>query len=288
MEDQTVGIVGAGTMGSQIAALAAICGHNVLIYDIVVDSSKIEKQIARTQRFLKRADSMQPHLGKPAGSWRLVENMQDLADANIIMECVAEDLHIKSEVLKKLSDLAGTETILGTNTSSMPLDELAACVTDNCRFLGVHFFNPIHAVPLVEICPLPGTAPGTLDRMSVFLESLGRLVVHVPNSPGFVVNRLLFLMIASAARMLDEGGISAKDVDTAMKAGTNMPMGPIELADLIGLDICASILESLYAQTDEQAYRPPHCILECVENKNLGRKSGSGLYEWERKTCAIP
>jgi 3-hydroxybutyryl-CoA dehydrogenase len=282
MTTRCIGIIGAGTMGTQIAALVASSGHDVLIFDICAPAS-IDKQILRTQRFLKRADYMQAHLAAVPGACRVAVNIRDLADAAIVIECVAENMPAKCDVLSTISSIVGNDTMIGTNTSSLSLDALAKRVSNNSRFLGVHFFNPVHAVALVELCALPDTAPSVIHSLRTFLESLGRTVVKVPNSPGFVVNRLLFLMIASAARMLDEGGISPADVDTAMKAGTNMPMGPLELAGLIGLDICSSILSSLHEQTGDAAYATPRCILECVQNKNLGRKSGYGLYEWERK-----
>jgi len=287
MGERCIGIIGAGTMGTQIAALVASVGHDVLIFDICAPEA-IDKQIMRTQRFLKRADFMQAYLAAVPGACRVVGNMRDLADAAIVIECVAENMAAKCDVLGTISAIVGNDVLIGTNTSSLALDVLAKHVNNRSRFLGVHFFNPVHAVPLVELCALPDTASSATHSLHAFLESLGRTVVKVSNTPGFVVNRLLFLMIASAARMLDEGGISPADVDKAMKAGTNMPMGPIELADLIGLDICSSILHSLHEQTGDAAYATPQCILECVQNKNLGRKSGSGLYEWERKTCAIP
>ncbi len=280
MDSQSIGIIGAGTMGTQIAALASSCGHAVLIFDICSQTS-IEKLITRTQRLLRRVPEMNSSLVPDPAACRFVDDIRDLSNSSIILECVAERMDTKGEVLKTISSIVSHDAIIGTNTSSLALDEIAKSVTDNSRFLGTHFFNPIHAVPLVELCPLPATAPASTSKMKVFLEGLGRTVVTVPNSPGFVVNRLLFLMIASAVRMIDEVGISPAAVDTAMKAGTNMPMGPIELADLIGLDICYNILQSLHRQTGDAAYAPPKCMTDCISKGHLGRKSGAGLYKME-------
>jgi len=280
MDCQSIGIIGAGTMGTQIAALAASCGHSVKVYDICLPAS-IEKQISRTQRFLRRNPGIKQHLAADAEPCHFVNDVRDLADVSVIIECVAEDMATKCEVLKAISSLVSKDAILGTNTSSLDLGELAKSVTDNSRFLGIHFFNPIYAVPLVELCALPDTRHACTSKMRGLLRSFGRIVVTVPNSPGFVVNRLLFLMIASAARMVDEGGISPSAIDTAMKTGTNMPMGPLELADLIGLDICANILQSLHRQTGDAAYATPLCIRDCVNDGHYGRKTGVGLYKGE-------
>ncbi len=280
MDSKSIGIIGAGTMGTQIAALASSCGHAVFIFDICSQTS-IEKTITRTQRLLRRIPEMNSYLVPDPAACLFVDDIRDLANSSIIIECVAEQLDIKSEVLKAISSIVSKDAIIGSNTSSLALGEIGKSVTGNSRFLGTHFFNPVHAVSLVELCPLPATKPACTSQMQVFLEGVGRTVVIVPNSPGFVVNRLLFLMIASAARMIDEVGISPAAVDTAMKAGTNMPMGPIELADLIGLDICFSILQSLHHQTGDAAYVTPKCITDCINKGHFGRKSGAGLYEME-------
>ena len=273
----TIGILGAGTMGVQIAALFSLCGHKVIVFD-TCPPIEFDTRFSRAQRLLKRSATMASLIATEASLCKLAPELKDLKDATLVIECVTEDLHIKQDLLVAVASIVASSAIIVTNTSSLSIEELARTIPNENRFMGAHFFNPISAVPLVELCATRHTDANSIEYVQNLLASAGRTVVAVPDTPGFVVNRLLFLMIAEAARMIDESGIEPASLDRAMRTGANMPMGPLELADLIGLDVCASILDSLHLRTGDRIYITPTCIREHIRNGSLGRKTGRGFY----------
>jgi 3-hydroxybutyryl-CoA dehydrogenase len=261
-------------MGTQIASLCTYYGYNVKIYDIN-QPANILKQIKRNHRYLKRNDSSQE--GQP-GLCEIVDDLQDFSNVDIVIECVAEKIEVKGHVLNTLEQIVHDDTIIGTNTSSFSIAELSHERLIPERFMGIHFFNPVHSISLVELCPNTTSSPEIIESVQSFLESLKRNIVNVPDIPGFIVNRLLFLMIAESARMLENSKLKAEDIDKAMMSGTGMPMGPLAIADIIGLDICLNILTQLHERTSSNVYAPPHLLTELVNCGHLGKKTNNGFY----------
>lgn len=272
-----VGIVGAGTMGRQIAALFAFIGHQVQVFDSAPPVDFAQK-VSRGQRLLSRDERLAARRLSTAGSCTLAATVEALADSALIIECIPEDLTSKVALLKNLDRVASVDTTLATNTSSLSIAEMAAALSRPSRLIGMHFFNPIHAIPLVELCALPQVPPSVIPRFRALLEGLGRTVVALPDTPGFVVNRLLFLMIASAIQMVEREHLTPTTVDAAMRTGASFPMGPLELADLIGLDVCLMILKNLYLRTGNPSYAPPPLLERLVTSGKLGGKTGAGFY----------
>jgi 3-hydroxybutyryl-CoA dehydrogenase len=264
-------------MGSQIAALFTFVGYRVVVVDIVPPSN-FGQTLARWQRLLARNDKMAGLKTAAAGTCTLTTSLAALSHCTLIIECIAENLESKISLFKQVESLATPDAALATNTSSLSVGGMAAALSHPHRLIGLHFFNPVHAIPLVEMCVPPDTPPPLVAGTTALLESAGRMVIALPDTPGFVVNRLLFLMIATAIRMTDEDKIPPESVDMAMKTGTHMPMGPLELADLIGLDICLTILRNLHERTGNASYIPPRRLEELVGAGHLGKKSGRGFY----------
>lgn len=279
MPHKTYAVIGAGTMGAQIAALFSFYGHDVFIYD-KCPPNDIEARISKTLRLLGRTKSPDSS-SVPTGHLTIGDNIRTCGNAALIIECVPEDLESKIGILETLGGVVSSDTIIATNTSSLSVELLCAHSPAPERFIGMHFFNPIHAVPLVELCPTCKLPEELVADMVRLLESLGRSVVAVADTPGFIVNRLLFAMIATAIRMVDQGNPVAT-IDRAIKLGTNIPQGPLALADLIGLDVCNLILTNLHNRTGDPVYEPPHSLRERINRGELGRKTGAGFYRKEK------
>ncbi len=277
IEPISIGVVGAGTMGIQIAALFSFIGHRVAVFDVALPQD-FTRTVTRYQRFLGRNEKLASLRLKNDGICMPVPDLNALSGSVLIIECIVEDLEKKIAVLKQLEAWVSPDTALATNTSSLAVGEMASALSHPSRLVGLHFFNPVHAVPLVEMGVLPETPGPLVSRLIALLESLGRTVVLCPDTPGFLVNRLLFLMIASAIQMVDSEKVAPETIDVAMKKGTNMPLGPLELADLIGLDVCLMILRTLYKRTGIASYAPPLRLEELVAAGHLGKKTGRGFY----------
>ena len=284
MEISRVAIVGMGTMGQGICQLLASSNCSVSVVD--VSDVVVEKGINEVSRSLEKAVER----GKITGNERerVLSNIsnkriEELRNEDLIIECVTENPAIKRKILKNLDSLAGPRTLFASNTSSLTISEISEGLSESRIVVGMHFFNPVWALPLVELI-MPSDIPEDLkEAIRVFLVRNGRQVVEVKDSPGFVVNRLLFGMIAESLILLD-GGIANRDaVDTAMKAGAKFPMGPFELIDLIGLDVTAEILDRLADRLGSDVFqRASHYLTPMIERGLLGRKVGRGFYEYER------
>jgi 3-hydroxybutyryl-CoA dehydrogenase len=212
---------------------------------------------------------------------RIVTDLTDLAEATLAVEAVREELAIKREVLETLGGALADSAILATTTSSLGIEELAHASGRPARFVGLHVFNPVERMPLVELCFPDEADRETRGRANAFCTAIGKTAVEVPDEAGFVVNRLLFPYLFDAVRLLERTGMVAADIDACMKLGTSHPMGPLELLDLVGLDVADSIGEALYADSGEPGHRPPGRIKSLVREGRLGRKSGAGFYDYE-------
>ena len=282
---RSIGIVGTGIMGIGIARCAALCGFNVTIVkwtpgDLMKVRMKFYEGVEK-----QRADgklSMQEHMAlKTKIAWSA--NPEDLADRDLVIESIVEDVEAKLDCLATLETHVGPEAILASNTSSIPLDELACALKRPERFVGMHFFNPVAKMRLVEIAGVAATVPSKRERVFEFAERLGKEAVLVPASTGFVVNRLLVAQMLEAIRMAFEGearGAHVASVDACMRLGVNHPMGPFELMDLIGIDVVCAMAMNLQEGLRAERFSPPVLLERMVERNWLGRKTGIGFYDY--------
>ena len=279
---ERIGIVGTGTMATGIAQVASQAGLVVVVQ-------------GRSQASVDRcAEGVKKSLGRLVAKDKLTQGaadealarihrtlaLEDLKGCDLVIESVAEDFEVKRALLERLDGIVDDNTILATNTSSLSVTKLAGLVKRPAHFIGMHFFNPVPAMSLVEVVRGMRTSDTTHARVVDLAEKLGKVPVDVKDAPGFVVNRVLFPMINEAAFALQEGVSSAEGIDAAMKGGCNHPMGPLALADLVGLDVVHAILESLYREYGQPRYAPCLEIKKRVEAGWLGRKSGRGFYDY--------
>ncbi len=279
----TVGVVGAGTMGSGIAQVFAQAGHQIRISD--VKHEFVERGIDAIKRSLARfvqkgsitEQEQQSALGRISGSVGLSE----LADCRLVVEAVTEDLIMKTAVFAELDRLCPSSTTFASNTSSISITRLAATTRRPDRFIGMHFMNPVPLMKLVEIIRGLETSDDTCRQIIELATGLGKTPVEVNDYPGFVSNRILMPMINEAIYALMEGVGTKEAIDTVMKLGMNHPMGPLTLADFIGLDVCLDILRVLHDGLGDPKYRPCPLLIKMVDAKLLGRKSGRGFYDYK-------
>lgn len=276
-------VVGAGTMGLGISYLLAKNNWQVTI--VVRDLAKSAEKYAFLER-LARKDEKRKKLNDADTATDLVERIsfsddyKSVNDARFVIEAVSENISVKLDVIKKISLYSTKNTILATNTSSLSVTHLASVYPIPEQVVGVHFFNPATIMQLVEVIKGFNTSQSTLDFVFNLAKDLGKLPIVVDEYPGFVVNRLLMPMINEAVHLLDCGVATLEDIDTAMRQGANHPIGPLELADLIGLDVVYAILDTLYAETGEHRYKPSYTLKKmCLANK-LGRKTNQGFYNY--------
>jgi 3-hydroxybutyryl-CoA dehydrogenase len=279
----TVGIIGAGTMGNGIAQACAVAGIHALMIDI--NEAAIERGIKTVSGSLDRlirkeklseaqkADAM----ARITGSIK----MADLAGADFIIEAATENEDLKRRILKDVAAVAASDTIIASNTSSISITGLAASTGRPERFIGMHFFNPVPVMALVEIIRGLATSDATFAATEELSKRLGKTPICVKNAPGFVVNRILCPMINEAIFVLAEGLASAEDIDNGMRLGTNHPIGPLALADMIGLDTMLSVMEVFYEGFNDSKYRPAPLLKEMVAAGYLGRKTGRGFYHYK-------
>jgi 3-hydroxybutyryl-CoA dehydrogenase len=284
MDVKRVGIVGSGIMGAGVAEVAAAAG-----YEVVVRSRKEETAadlVARLQRSLaKQVDKgalpdneRQAILGRVTAT----TDLQDLAGCDLVLESIVEDLGAKQELFRELDRIVRPGAILASNTSTLPVVELAVATERPERVCGIHFFNPAGVMPLVELVRPLTASDETMDEARAFAAKCGKDPVEVADRAGFIVNALLFPYLNNAVRMLENGTATRDDIDTAMRGGCNFPMGPLALLDLVGLDTSVSILDALHAEFGDPNYAPVPMLRRMVSAGMLGRKSGSGFYDHRR------
>jgi 3-hydroxybutyryl-CoA dehydrogenase len=282
MTIKSVGIVGSGIMGAGIAEVAAKAGHEVVLRsrrqataDAMVAglTKSLDRQVDKGRLDRSAADATLALV-------RATDSIDDLADCDLVIESVVEDLAVKRSLFQQLDGVVKADAILATNTSTLPVVELAAATGRPDKVCGVHFFNPAPMMSLVEIIRALTTSDETITEVTAFATTCGKNPVDVKDRAGFIVNALLFPYLNDAVRMLENGTASRDDIDTAMKGGCNFPMGPLALLDLVGLDTSVAILDALHAEFAEPHYAPAPALRRLVGAGHLGRKSGQGFYEY--------
>jgi 3-hydroxybutyryl-CoA dehydrogenase len=278
-----VAVLGAGTMGHGIAQVSAQAGHDVVVRDLEDDlvESGIESIEENLRGGVERGkvtdDEMKATLDRIAGTTSLEEAV---SAADLVIEAVPEEMELKRETFEAVERHAPGDAVIASNTSSLSLTEIASALDDPSRAIGLHFFNPVHIMQLVEIVVAEQSSDATLDFAESFVEDIDRTPVTVRDSPGFATSRLGVALGVEAIRMVQEGVADPRDVDRAMELGYNHPMGPIELGDVVGLDVRLDILEHLREELGER-FRPPQILKRKVRAGKLGKKTGEGFYVWE-------
>ena len=279
-----IGVLGAGTMGAGIAQVLLQGGYEVAMRarresSIESGKAKIEKNFSNMVAKEKRSEADKTEF---LSKLQISTELDIFKDSDIIIEATTENMEAKKELAKQIDEICKEDAIFATNTSSLSITEIAACMKHPEKVIGMHFFNPVPAMKLVEVIKGFATDEAVNKEIIEMTEKIGKTPVQVEEGPGFVVNRILLPMINEGIGILADGLASAEDIDKAMKLGAGHPMGPLALADLIGLDVCLAIMETLYSEFGDSKYRPHPLLRKMVRSNNLGMKTGKGFFEYSK------
>ena len=283
-EISKIGVVGAGQMGRGIAQVAAFSGYEVYLFDVSDEALKFGLDFIKKQldRGVQKEKWDQAKADETLGNITGVTKVEDMQDADLVVEAATENKEIKFQIFKSLDEKINEDAILATNTSSISITEIAAATKRPEKVAGMHFMNPVPVMKLVEGIRGLETSDEVFDTVALVSKKMGKVFVKANDMPGFAVNRILMPMINEAVYTLHEGIASVEDIDTAMKLGTNQPMGPLTLADFIGLDTCLAIMEVLHEGLADTKYRPCPLLKQYVMAGRLGRKVGRGFYTYDK------
>jgi 3-hydroxybutyryl-CoA dehydrogenase len=277
-----VGVIGAGTMGHGIAQVSAQAGYDVFLYDVTLEAAKagVEKikknldvGVEKKKVEAKDRDAAMARLTATA-------SLSDVRICGLVVEAIPEKMELKKKLFAELSSLCAETALLATNTSSLSVTEIAAAAKSPERVVGMHFFNPVHIMKLLELVRAHQTSDETIARARAYGEKIGKQMIVINDSPGFATTRLGLVIGLEAIRMVEEGVGSPEDIDRAMELGYGYPMGPLKLGDLVGLDVRLNIAEYLYQELGSPAFRPPQLLKKMVRAGRLGKKSGQGFYKY--------
>lgn len=282
MSITTVGIIGAGTMGNGIAQACAVKGIKVVMVDI--SEAAVQKGLATVSgsldRLIKKEKITQADKDAALACIQTSTSYDDLKAAQLVIEAATENYELKLKILKQVDGIVGPDVIIASNTSSISITKLAAATSRADKFIGMHFFNPVPMMALVEIIRGLQTSDATHDAVKAMAVAMGKSPITVKNAPGFVVNRILVPMINEAFFVLAEGLATPEDIDAGMKLGCNQPIGPLALADMVGLDVCLAVMDVYLQEFGDSKYRACPLLREMVAAGRLGRKTGRGVYSY--------